>query len=260
MYIYHMNRNSNGVKFVHLGRLGPLAGWYIKKHIHEDSHELILVRQGAIETQIGNQTLVGTPGQALVYPKGEWHQEKAQPGAGPLETWFAVWTEEPAAEFTPLSPRVIFDRDERILRLFQWLNELAFERTNASGPLSDALMFAVSEEVRRLCRTDEPEFVRKVRQFVDERLARPLELADLARAVSLSPYRFAHVFKTATGEPPMVYLRRRRMETARTLLLSTPLPLKAIAEQVGCSDEFVFSKQFKKVTGVSPGSLRKRRR
>ena len=60
------------------------------------------------------------------------------------------------------------------------------------------------------------------------------------------------VFKKVTGETIFRYLNRVRINHAETLILNTPMKMSAIGSRVGFSDEYYFSRVFKKHTGKSP--------
>ena len=55
----------------------------------------------------------------------------------------------------------------------------------------------------------------------------------------------------------MRYLVEWRMERARELLAGTDLTISAIADATGYHSEFSFSKAFKRVYGVTPGTVRR---
>jgi AraC-like DNA-binding protein len=88
------------------------------------------------------------------------------------------------------------------------------------------------------------------RLFVDE----------LASSVNLSPNYFHRAFKKKFHISPIAYQHEKRIEVAKSLLLHSDLLCKQIAAEIGFSDEFFFSKIFKKITGLSPlqyrGSLK----
>ncbi len=60
------------------------------------------------------------------------------------------------------------------------------------------------------------------------------------------------VFKKATGETIFRYLNRVRINHAKALILNTPWKMSVIGSRVGFSDEYYFSRVFKKYTGKSP--------
>lgn len=64
------------------------------------------------------------------------------------------------------------------------------------------------------------------------------------------------VFKQKAGESFMEYLIRRRMETARSLLVDSTLQIQKIAEQTGYSNARYFASCFKKYYGCTPTECR----
>lgn len=68
---------------------------------------------------------------------------------------------------------------------------------------------------------------------------------------------FAEHFKRTLGESPMHYLARWRMQQASIWLAEEGAPMVEVASRCGYDSEASFSKAFKKITGKSPGSLRK---
>jgi len=78
-----------------------------------------------------------------------------------------------------------------------------------------------------------------------------VRLADLARALHLSPSSLSHRYRTAAGESPMQSLKRLRILRAKVLLLKGH-SLADVAEQLGFYDQVHLSVTFKKSEGVSP--------
>ncbi|CAM3098810.1 helix-turn-helix transcriptional regulator [Rariglobus hedericola] len=87
-------------------------------------------------------------------------------------------------------------------------------------------------------------------------LTRPPTVNELAEACGLGVHTFRREFARHTGVGPVAYVHRIRMERARSLLTSTDLPIKVIAQQLGFSDAFHFSSAFKKYAGWSPRSFK----
>lgn len=95
-----------------------------------------------------------------------------------------------------------------------------------------------------------------VLELIDRRIAEPLTLPQLARAAHLSPVYFTNLFKRETGLPPMEFVRRRRMERARSLLAAGDASVEEVAAAVGFDDPFHFSRAFRKATGQPPSAYR----
>ncbi|WP_340677042.1 AraC family transcriptional regulator [Paraglaciecola sp.] len=79
----------------------------------------------------------------------------------------------------------------------------------------------------------------------------------LANTVGMSRSGFSARFTELVGEPAMRYLTRWRMQVARLRLKNSSEPLIVLAESLGYQSEAAFSRAFKRVFGVSPGSVRK---
>jgi AraC family transcriptional regulator len=67
-----------------------------------------------------------------------------------------------------------------------------------------------------------------VREFIEENIARPISLHQLATTAGVSPRHFERAFRQATGVPPYAYVLRRRVDAAREILINDPLARLAI--------------------------------
>jgi AraC-like DNA-binding protein len=90
----------------------------------------------------------------------------------------------------------------------------------------------------------------------EEHLATPLTVPEIARAAGVSPAHLTRLFRDGTGRTVVGYLRHRRMERARHLLVATTLSIPAIAAAVGIPDLQAFNKSCRKELGASPRALR----
>ncbi len=88
-------------------------------------------------------------------------------------------------------------------------------------------------------------------------IAHDWNIAELANIALMSRSLFSARFHSMVGEPPILYLARWRMLKAREMLTNTAMPISLISEKVGYQSEFSFSKAFKKMTGLTPGVVRK---
>ena len=84
-----------------------------------------------------------------------------------------------------------------------------------------------------------------------------IPLEHIANDHEISMDRMRQLFRHALGCLPKEYQMRRRCERAANLLLNPQLSIAAVAERLSYPDPFAFSKQFRKVMGLSPRSYRK---
>jgi AraC-like DNA-binding protein len=87
-----------------------------------------------------------------------------------------------------------------------------------------------------------------------------LRVEQLAAQCGLSTFHFIRAFRALTGDTPHQYLRNRRIARAKELLVTTPLPVTEICDQVGFSSLGSFSSLFRRLTGETPGAYRATRR
>ena len=99
-----------------------------------------------------------------------------------------------------------------------------------------------------------------IREFIDRHYARPLTIDRLAARAGLSPFHFIRAFRAAFGQTPHQYLRAKRIERAQELLVTTPLPVTEICDQIGFTSLGSFSSLFRRVTGETPAAYRAARR
>jgi AraC-like DNA-binding protein len=83
---------------------------------------------------------------------------------------------------------------------------------------------------------------------------------ELAAQAGLSPSRFRAVFLTQRGLSAGKFVLTLRTEEARRLLAETREPLKVIAAKLGHADAVVFSRAFKRATGLTPAHYRRQHR
>lgn len=95
--------------------------------------------------------------------------------------------------------------------------------------------------------------------YLIQNLHTSLTLREMAAQAGLSESQFSHLFKQQTGHPPLAYFIHLKMQHACSLLAMTQLSIQEIAQEVGYSDGYYFSRLFKKVIGVSPSEYRRTR-
>jgi AraC-like DNA-binding protein len=82
----------------------------------------------------------------------------------------------------------------------------------------------------------------------------------LARVAAMSRSAFAQRFHSVVGETPMKYLVRQRVRAAAAALKEGGHTVAELAGRYGYDSEAAFSRAFKRVLGVAPGSMKRPRR
>lgn len=95
-------------------------------------------------------------------------------------------------------------------------------------------------------------------RLMDAEPARPWTLAGLGMRVGLRPTYLCRVFARDFGSPPRDWLLRRRLQLAQQLLLADDAAVATVAAAAGWRDAAVFSRYFRRETGLPPRAWRQR--
>jgi AraC family transcriptional regulator len=100
----------------------------------------------------------------------------------------------------------------------------------------------------------------KLRQaiaYIQDHLAQEISLTVIAAHLNMSHYHFCRLFKQSTGLSLHQYVIQQRVERAKQLLLHGKLSISEIAIACGFSHQSHLTRYFKRLTGVTPKTLRK---
>lgn len=95
-----------------------------------------------------------------------------------------------------------------------------------------------------------------IQQWLEVHFAEKFRFEDVAREHGMSIRNFMRRFHTATGDKPLHYLQRLRIETAKGLLSATRKSIKTISYEVGYDDASFFARLFRHHTQLSPNQYR----
>ena len=94
-------------------------------------------------------------------------------------------------------------------------------------------------------------------RWAQEHLDRPLRVGDLAARAGLSDFQFDQRLRTMFGHSAGHYLTRLRIDRARERLRRSPAPISEIALDCGYADQTAFTRQFRKLVGLTPQQYRR---
>lgn len=80
--------------------------------------------------------------------------------------------------------------------------------------------------------------------------------ADLAQMCGLSAGYFSRVFRASFGMSPRRWLVEQRIHLAARLMVESNMNVTQVADHLGYRDVYLFSRQFKQITGQSPSRYR----
>jgi AraC family transcriptional regulator len=92
---------------------------------------------------------------------------------------------------------------------------------------------------------------------MEERLAEPLSLGELASAAGLSVSRFSRQFTARTGLAPRRFLLGLRVDQACRLLRAHQVPIADAAVRCGFSHQEHLTRIMRAQLGTTPGAVRR---
>lgn len=126
---------------------------------------------------------------------------------------------------------------------------------------SKVIFLSILEEMllsnKRLMRKAEKENISAIIDYIQQNYNKQLTAIDVANYFNIERRKLTYLFEKQMGMTPNEYLTNLRIQKSGLLLRTSNLSIAEIAERVGYSDYFYFSRMFKKMTSFSPSDFRK---
>ena len=105
--------------------------------------------------------------------------------------------------------------------------------------------------------SDKKAIVIRIRNTIEQQYSNPaLDLRMLAEDANFSQPYLSRIFKEWCGLSIHQYINQVRIQHAKELIVNGNITIKEIALAVGFSGDAQFIRAFKKLEGVTPGTLR----
>lgn len=259
-------------RYERLPGLGLLRARYIghtfPRHTH-DGYVLGAIGTGVEEVGLPYGTeRVGAGGVVMINPEVAHTARAGAPEGWSYATLYpaARTVAEIAAETTTLRGTAGFTRsvayDAQAARLIAGVHHAAEE---GDALAADSLLrVAVARLLglyggplpRRTVRTAGARNAVRARAVLEQRMADPPTLEQLARELDTSPFSLLRAFRERYGMPPHAWLTDARVRRVRALLESGIAPAEAAAA-VGFTDQSHLGRHFRRIVGVPPGAYRR---
>lgn len=118
------------------------------------------------------------------------------------------------------------------------------------------IIYEVFTSHRNRLNSDSEYMIKETISYISEHYSDPITLEFLSNRYGLKADKFSYLFHKYTGIRPINYLIIHRMKLAEELLIQNNFSISKVAESVGYSDSYYFSRIFKKYKGTSPSSIK----
>lgn len=258
---------------------------YIASHWH-DFGELVLILSGAATHHVHGLTHDLSAGDVFVIPEHVSHEYRNLKHLSLINIFFnrdlLQW---PIADLTHLPGyQALFELEPRLRRRGEFqgrlridLEDLAFadgliqqmeieqdrQQPGFRFQLTALFMQLVCFLSRCYSRVRTPETRGLIRlgavlAHMEEHSSETISLARLAKIAHMSPSTLLRTFRGALGTTPIRYLIRLRTQKAADGLREENLSITEAALRAGFTDANYFTRQFRRVFGVSPTEFRRR--
>lgn len=247
-----------------------LHGWELAPHRHERLHQLLLVQTGGGVAQLDGSTEVLSSGSLVNVPPGHVHAFRFMPGT---QGWVTTLADELLDEIfvrvgnvRQMLGRVgVIQADEGKMEVVSQIWREYCGHSVARALVLRGLSSTLLGWVARALATGEPDTrlapvsitVQRLRSLIEAHFLEHWQVADYARALSVSPTHLSRLAKSATGSSALGMIEARLLREARRYLAFTDLSISTIAYALGYSDPAYFSRTFTRDTGVSPKAFRR---
>jgi AraC-like DNA-binding protein len=170
------------------------------------------------------------------------------------------WIVKNEAEKLPLQPLQELRDYSQVGEIFKKLTKYWYDKLPnyefVTKNLLEQLIFQIYEDMREQKHNYNANLiVEKVIKYMNQNISRKVTVTELSDLVKLSPTYLSETFKAETGYSIIKFFNKMKIDKAKEIIIEGDKKVKEVATLMGFSDEFYFSKMFKKLEGISPSQF-----
>lgn len=257
-----------------------LHGWELAPHRHVRLHQLLLVESGGGVAHLDGEQQPLARGALVNVPPGHVHAFRFEPRT---QGWVATLADELMDEIfvrvgdvrrtlaRPAIARANARTRQAMGQIWQEFCGRSPARALVLRGLAATLLGwtarALAQQQRHGAQPPLPgdgaqgaqaALVQRLQALIEARFQDHWQVADYARALSVSPTHLSRAARAVAGVPALRLIEARLMREARRNLAYTHLSVATIAYALGYADPAYFSRAFTRDAGVSPRGFRSR--
>ncbi len=148
-------------------------------------------------------------------------------------------------DYTPL--------EELFEKLLDTWNDKGQSYEFVAGTLLRQLLIWVSQNNKKQIKNHAISLkIDQIIEYMLQNINRKVTLEELSGIARLSTFYLSRTFKESTCYPIITYFNKMKIEKAKELLIEDNKKVKEVAYELGYTNEFYFSRIFKRLEGLSP--------
>ncbi len=234
-------------------------------HFH-DVHELYYLSSGNTKYFVGNEIFMLNEGDMIFVPKGVFHKTDSEDKSNVERMLFVFDDNFVGDEFSKYISELSENKHirlspERLCKLRDIIYKIEKESIKKEKAYTEMYKLYLKQMLiyisrYRLNPDDKPnaslQIVQDIAKYISENYTQDLSLQTLAKKYSISPNHLSRQFKRLTGVGLSEYINVMRISAAEKLLVTTKMPVTAVATQCGFNDSNYFASVFKRIKGITP--------
>ncbi|MDD4869063.1 MAG: AraC family transcriptional regulator [Kiritimatiellae bacterium] len=224
-------------------------------------HSIECIAQGRGEVTIANKTFRLQAGSVFSYGPNIPHTIRNDP-KNPMVKYFVDFVGTEATRLRRESPLrggvVRLSAPGEILDIFEDLQRQGGRNAPGTPAICSTLVRLLIQKIGALAIPDKEADARalatyqRCKEQIEQRFVDFNSLAQIAQTCHVDQAYICRLFRRFDHQSPYRYLLRLKMNRAAELLMSSRLLIKELAEKLGFSDPYHFSRVFKSVHNISP--------
>jgi AraC-like DNA-binding protein len=237
------------------------ASWY--HEVYSRHYTIVMLTEGRMVYDIDDQRFVVKKGNILIIPIGaEYRYETTQkPFYKKVSLFILGVNVSSIMEMYDLhyAQMLRSDHVDMLCQIIHRIDDCMKLRDECDLPRMCALTF---EFLISLSQIKAPEHsrlmaIRTACSRLNSNFTSKINLTHLAHELNMNERSFQRLFKKALGVSARSFRRQCKIKEACCLLTNTSLSIKQISNRLGYCNQFYFSTEFSKITGVPPKEYRK---
>ena len=248
-----------------------------RMHAH-NFPEISIVLEGQAHYIIENEIVTATAGTVMLFNPGKQHQDNQLAHTTSHQMHIGIKNislegykrdhfpfnspiinlGEKQHDFFNLCWKIIEEKNTRSIGYEALIKTLVMEiivlilRSDQNALLDDTTLNEKESD------KEKQSIVNNIIYYLETHHTEDISLDRLSDLMYISSTYISKVFKEETGDSPINYLIKIRLNRAKLLLQNQNITVKEVAESVGYQDAYHFSKLFKKHYGISPSEVQKK--